>query len=145
MCNVGMLACLYRASWCSLSAMMDNAACKYYYYYCYYYYCYYYHYYYYYYYYLEMVSNFSENTNILKYEIKLKKEFEGMRLVSLDRLPRYHLLLLWRQLARRRRGCRSRGPRRKKKRKHSRTGVGAIRSRTGAGFCDLHCKKSILQ
>ena len=33
---------------------------------------------------------------------------------------------------------------RKKKRIRSRTGVGAIRSRTGASFCDLHCKKSVL-
>jgi hypothetical protein len=28
---VGMLACLYRASWCSLPAMMNNTACYYYY------------------------------------------------------------------------------------------------------------------
>jgi hypothetical protein len=29
--GVGMLACLYRASWCSLPAMMNNTACYYYY------------------------------------------------------------------------------------------------------------------
>ena len=34
-------------------------------------------------------------------------------------------------------------PPRKKKRLHSRTRVGAIRSRTEAFFCDVHCKKCV--
>ena len=34
---------------------------------------------------------------------------------------------------------------RNKKWMHSRTAVGAIHSRTGASFGDLHCKKSVLQ
>jgi hypothetical protein len=49
---------------------------------------------------LEMVSNFSENADILEYEIKFEKNLKACDWPvcdSLDRLSRYHLL--WRQPA----------------------------------------------